>query len=50
VRRSVSLAPEEYAAGELAVPAGAAGLLIVRLGCRGKDPVHHQTDVRLVDP
>jgi hypothetical protein len=49
VEIGVSLAPEQNAACELAVPAGAAGLLVVCLRRRREGPVHHQTDVWLVD-
>ena len=45
----VARAPEQHAAGELAIPPGAARLLVVGLGCGGQGPVDHEADLRLVD-
>jgi hypothetical protein len=45
----VSLPVEEQAAGQPSVAPGPASLLVIRLGCRGQGPVHHQSDIGLVD-
>jgi hypothetical protein len=47
--RGVALAPEQHAARELTVPAGAAGLLIVRLRRRREGPVDDEPNLGLVD-
>jgi hypothetical protein len=50
VQCGIGCTPEQHTAGELPIPSGSAGLLIVGLGSGRCGPVNHQPNVGLVDP